>query len=91
VWWCSTNVQQVLQSPGGTHCFKFYENKFVYHTASRGVADPEISWWINDKGQYETSEPTFNYHGNTLEDTWGNVYKWCPYQDQSLCLGWIQK
>jgi hypothetical protein len=88
VWWCSPNVQQVLQSPGGTHCFRFYENKFVYHAASRGVADPEISWWINDKGQYETSEPTFNYHGNTLEDTWGNVYKWCPYQAETLCLGW---
>jgi hypothetical protein len=91
VWWCTTNSRQLSRNWDRADCYQFYGDKIVYHAGTIDVGDPTLSWWINSQGYYETSEPTFIYKGNTLEDTFGNVYQYCPYQDQSLCLGWIQK
>jgi len=73
-WWCAQK--------SSVECYQFFADKTVYKTTNWMPDSPQrMSWWVNSNGYYETSSgPTFIYHGNTMTDTFGNVYHWCPYQ-----------
>ena len=72
-WWCSQK--------SSVECYQFFAGGTVYKTTNWMPDSPQrLSWWTNSQGYYETDGPTFIYHVNTMTDTFGNVYHWCPYQ-----------